>query len=129
MRLPSATTRRPMNRRHFLHVSGVATAGLALAPTSRVLAAIDAEGWRTCEVTSTVEVTQPAARHRLRPPRPLRVETSCQKSLGSTFHAEGGQAREEKDATTATAILTAEWAQGVRPVLTLTSRVRTRDRA
>jgi hypothetical protein len=118
-----------MNRRHFLHAGAAATAGLALARTARALAAVDAEGWRTFEVTSSVEVLKPSGATRVWLPMPLMVDTTYQKSLGNTFHAEGGQAREVKDAATATAILAAEWAAGVRPVLTMTSRVRTRGHA
>jgi len=118
-----------MKRRHFLHATGAATAGLALSRPARALAAADTGGWRTFEVTSTVEVLKPAGVTRVWLPLPLMVETPYQESLGNTFDAGGGQTREEKDAATATAILSAEWAAGVRPVLTLTSRVRTRDRA
>ena len=64
--------------------------------------AVDTDGWRTFEVTSTVEVLKPAGMTRVWLPLPLMVETTYQKSLASTFHAEGGQAREEKDAATAT---------------------------
>jgi hypothetical protein len=118
-----------MKRRHFLHATGAAAAGLALARTSRALAGADTAGWRTFEVTSAVEVLKPAGVTRVWLPMPLMAETAYQKSLGNTFHAEGGRAREEKDAATATAILAAEWPADVRPVLTLTSRVRTRDHA
>jgi transglutaminase-like putative cysteine protease len=118
-----------MNRRDLLHSAGAATAALALPRASRVLAAGDADGWRTFEVITTVEVLKPAGATRVWLPLPLMVETSYQKSLDSTYKAEGGQAREVKDATTATSILAAEWERGVRPLLTLTSRVRTRDHA
>jgi transglutaminase-like putative cysteine protease len=118
-----------MNRRHFLHSVGVATAGLALPRAARGLAEPEAGSWRTFEVTTTAEVLKPAGPTRVWLPLPLGVETEYQKPLGNAFHAEGGRAREERDAATATHILAAEWPQGVRPVLTLTSRVRTRDRA
>jgi transglutaminase-like putative cysteine protease len=117
-----------MNRRHFLHSFGAATAALALPRTSRGLAAPEAGGWRTFEVTTAVEVLKPAGPTRVWLPLPL-AETSYQKSLGNTFDAGGGRAREENDADTGTRILAADWAEGVRPALTLTSRVRTRDRA
>jgi transglutaminase superfamily protein len=116
-----------MNRRHFLHSMGAATAGLALPRAARGLGAADPEGWRTFEVTTTVEVLKPAGPTRVWLPLPLHPEATYQKPLGNTFHAEGGKAREEKH--DGIPMLVAEWAEGVRPLLTLTSRVRTRDRA
>src|SRR5262245_2362626 len=118
-----------MRRRHFIPTAGPTTAALVLPRSSRVLAAAGADGWRAFEVTTTVEVLKPAGATRVWLPLPLIVETAYQRSLESTHTAEGGQARVVQDATTATSILAAEWAPGVRPLLTLTSRVRTRDRA
>jgi transglutaminase-like putative cysteine protease len=117
-----------MNRRHFLHSAGAATAALALPRATRALAD-DGAGWRTFEVTTSVEVMKPAGATRVWLPLPLIADTSYQKALGSTHKAEGGQVREVKDADTATAILAAEWPEGVRPLLTLTSGVRTLNRA
>src|SRR5262245_55680865 len=109
-----------MKRRHFIHTAGAATAALALPRTSQLLAAPGADGWRTFEIATTVEVLKPVGATRVWLPLPLIVETSFQKSLESTYKAEGGAAREVKDTTTATSILAAEWDKGVRPVLTLT---------
>jgi transglutaminase-like putative cysteine protease len=116
-----------MNRRNFIHSVGAATAGLALPRVARGWAAPDTAGWRTFEVTTAVEVLKPAGPTRVWLPLPLTAETSYQKPLGNTFRAEGGKAREDKVADTA--ILVTDWAEGVRPFLTLTSRVSTRDRA
>jgi transglutaminase-like putative cysteine protease len=118
-----------MKRRHFLHTAGAATAALSLPRAARALAAADAAGWRTFEVTTSVEVLKPAGVTRVWLPLPLIADTSYHQAQGNAVKAEGGQAHEVKDASTATGILAAEWAEGVRPVLTLTSRVRTRDRA
>jgi transglutaminase-like putative cysteine protease len=117
-----------MNRRRFLHSAGAATAALALPRASGLLPGADASG-RTFEVTTSVEVLNPVGATRVWLPLPLMVETSYQSPLGDTYRAEGGKTREVKDAATATNILAAEWPEGARPLLTLTSRVRTRDRA
>src|SRR5262245_41465726 len=117
-----------MNRRTFLHTTGAAAATLALPRSARPLGAAEAERWRTFEVTTSVEVRKTAGSTRVWLPMPLIEDTGYQKSLGTTFKAPGGTAREEKDAATATGILSALWAEGVPPVLTMTSRVRTLDR-
>ena len=114
-----------MNRRNFLHSAGAATAVLALPRFSRALAEGEAEIWRTFEVTTAVEVLKPAGPTRVWLPVPL-TDARYQEALGNTFQAEGGRVREEKDTVH---MLVAEWPEGVRPVVTLTSRVRTRDRA
>ena len=116
-----------MNRRHFLYSCGAATAGLAVPRVSRAMAASEAGEWRTFEVTTGVEVLKPAGHTRVWLPLPLTSATSYQEALGNTFHADGGKTREERSA--GAAMLIADWPEGVRPVLTLTSRVRTRDRA
>jgi transglutaminase-like putative cysteine protease len=117
-----------MNRRRFLHSFGAATAGLALPRAARALAGAEPTGaWRTFEITTGVEVLKPAGRTRVWLPLPLTSATSYQQVMGNTFRADGGKAREETSA--GAAMLIADWPEGMRPVLTLTSRVRTRDRA
>jgi transglutaminase-like putative cysteine protease len=117
-----------MNRRNFLHSAGAATAALALPRFARSTAAGEAETWRTFEVTTSVEVLKPAGPTRVWLPVPL-TDERYQNALGNTFQAEGGKVREENDTAAGTHMLVAEWPEGVRPLLTLTSRVRTRDRA
>jgi transglutaminase-like putative cysteine protease len=118
-----------MNRRDFVRSAGLVTTAAALPEASRALAEplSPADGWRDFEVTTTVEVLKPAGTTRVWLPMPLISDTPYQKSLGNTFKAEGGKTSVKSDATSATGILAAEWPEGARPVLTMTSRVATRD--
>lgn len=115
-----------MNRRDFLRSAGVATAGLAVPATARP-APPPADGWRRFEVTTKVEVLKPAGTTRVWLPMPLTTDTPYQKTTSNDFHAEGGTTSVKTDPAFATGILVAEWPDGVRPILTMTSRVSTRN--
>jgi transglutaminase-like putative cysteine protease len=111
-----------MNRRDFVRTGAIAAAGVGF----RVPRATAAE-WQTHELTTAVEVLAPAGATRVWLPLPLISETIYQRGLGNEYKAEGGTARVVEDRSSATGVLTAEWPAGARPVVTLTSRVATRD--
>jgi transglutaminase-like putative cysteine protease len=118
-----------MNRRDFLRSVGVASASLALPRTAHLFA----EGampsrWRTFEVTVRVEVVTIFGATRVWLPMALASETPYQRTLANQFHAEGGAARMIECKTDALGIVAAEFPAGVKPVLTLTSRIATRSR-
>jgi transglutaminase-like putative cysteine protease len=117
-----------MNRRDFLRSAGVVSAGLAF-PKSKFLFAEDAAAgaWRIFEVTTRVEVLKPSGPTRVWLPTALLGETPFQKTLGNLFHAEGGTAELVERKVDSLGIVAAEFPAGARPVLTLTSRVETRD--
>ena len=83
--------------------------------------------WRTFEVTTRVEVLKPSGATRIWVPAALPYPTLYQKTLANTFHAEGGTAKLFETKPDSLGIITAEFPAGVRPVLTATSRVTTRD--
>ena len=117
-----------MDRRLFLRAAGGATAGLALGRTPAWGEEVAESGWRTFEVTTRVEVLQPSGTTRIWIPTALGVETPYQKPLGNVLKAEGGTARQITDASAdSVGMVAAEFPSGVRPVLTVTSRVSTRD--
>ncbi len=129
-----------MNRRVFLLNAGVVSAGVALPSvalpgTGRLFGSSSSsssssraeDGWRTFEVTTKVEVLQPAGVTRVWLPTPLTTETPYQRALGQTMDAAGGTARVVTDAAAANGIACFEWPAGVKPVATLTARVTTRD--
>jgi transglutaminase-like putative cysteine protease len=107
---------RTVNRREFLQ----------LAAWPLVAQAAAAERWRTFEITTRVQILKPAGTTRVWLPMPLAV-APYQKTLGDTYHAQGGSVVmvEEEDLDT----LVAEWDAGADPILTVTSRVSTTDRA
>jgi transglutaminase-like putative cysteine protease len=107
---------RTVNRREFLQ--------LAAAPLLAQAAPV--ERWRTFEITTRVQILKPSGPTRAWLPMPLAV-APYQKTLGDTYHAQGGKAvmAESDDLD----ILVAEWDEGVEPVLTVTNRVSTVDRA
>lgn len=119
-----------MNRRSFLRISGLTAATLAL-PTPRLgraRAATDAR-WRVFEVTTHVELLHPKGVSRAWVPLPLSVDTDFQKSFGNSWDAFGGRASLQHDARYGVTMVAAEWADGVKPVLEVTSRVSLRDRS
>jgi transglutaminase-like putative cysteine protease len=116
-----------MNRRDFLRATGVATAGFALPAEARDPSPADTDGWRRFEVTTNVEVLKPSGTTRVWLPMPLATDTPYQKALGNTFRADGGTTSVKSDAAFATGILTAEWPEDVKPALTMTCRVATRN--
>jgi len=85
-------------------------------------------GWRTYEVTTRVEVLQSSGPARVWLPAPLIAETPFQKTLSTTFHAEGGTAELLKTSADSLGILAARFPSGVKPVLTLTTRIAAKDR-
>jgi transglutaminase-like putative cysteine protease len=88
-------------------------AGFAL---SRTLPA--GSSWRSYEVTTRVEVLKPEGVTRIWIPTALAVETPYQRTLSNSFE---GTAKKLDN------LIAAEFADGVRPVLTVKSRVETRD--
>src|SRR5689334_6091557 len=118
---------RSMDRRDFLRHGGVMSASLALPGAARALPEAHDTGWRTFEVTTHVEVLQPAGPTRIWLPTPLTTATPYQKPLGNTITADGGHATTVNDAPYANGIASIEFPAGVKPVAVLTSRVATRD--
>jgi len=117
-----------MNRRQFLR-SSVALSALA-AVSGRIPLARAAAGngtWRTFEVTTQVEVLKPEGATRVWVPTPLPEDTRYQKLLGNGWKADGGQVALQTDPKYGAGILTATWAAGQKPMLTLTSLFATRD--
>lgn len=119
-----------MNRRNFLRSAGAVSAGLALPRTARLLAlGQTSPGWRTFEVTTRVEILRSSGTTLVWLPAALIRETPFQKTLANDFRAEGGTAEILERKTDALGIVAAKFPAGVKPVLTLTSRVATRDLA
>jgi len=119
-----------MDRREFLQSAGVVSASLALPKSARLLALVQSPGaWRTFEVTASVEVLKPSGTTRVWLPAALLRDTVFQKTLANDFRAEGGKAELVENKADALGIVAATFPAGVKPVLTLTSRVSTRDYA
>jgi transglutaminase-like putative cysteine protease len=117
-----------MYRRDFLRTAAIASGHLALSPKSFAQAGSSA-GWRTFEVTTRVEVLKPSGATRVWLPAPLLADAPFQKTLANTFSADGGAAKLDEIRADALGIVVAQFPAGVRPVLTLMSRVSTRNHA
>jgi transglutaminase-like putative cysteine protease len=118
-----------MQRRDFLRSAALTAAGLAWPGRSRLLAEEPSSpGWRTFETVTHVEVLRPSGVTRVWVPTALSVETPYQKTLSNVFTATGGKAKQVTDSSgDAVSMVAAEFPAGVRPVVTVTSRVMTRD--
>ena len=124
-----------MNRRSFLKtsataplaaaVSSVLPIGTALAQAAGVTTGTD--GWRIFEVTHRVEVLKPVGATRVWLPTPSIIDTSYQKSLGNAWQSDSGKSDLVTDAKYGAGIVSAVFAEGAKPVLSLTSRFATRN--
>jgi transglutaminase-like putative cysteine protease len=114
-----------MKRRDFVRRAGAA-AGLSILDLRRLFAqAPDAEPFRIFEITTRVEVLQPVGPTRVWLPTPLAV-APYQTTMGDIYHAGAGSVSMIETSANEPDMLGATWDEGVRPVVTLTSRVGTR---
>src|ERR1700692_3067678 len=119
-----------MNRRDFLRSAGMVSASLALPKTARLFSeSATPVRWRTFELTTRVEVLTHSGATRVWLPAGFIGETPYQRTLANRFHAEGGTAKMVESNADGLGIIAAEFSAGVKPVLTLTSRIATRDYA
>jgi transglutaminase-like putative cysteine protease len=117
-----------MNRRDFVRSVGIVSAGLGFPKAGRLLAeGRTSSDWRTFEVTTRVEVLKLSGTTRIWVPAALVSQTPFQKTLSNTFNAEGGAAKIVERKADALGIIAAEFATGVKPILTVTSRIATKD--
>jgi transglutaminase-like putative cysteine protease len=108
----------------------MASAGLAL-PIKHCLFAetAAAQSWRTFDVTTRVEVLKLSGATRIWLPSALSGEMPFQKTLSNQFSAEGGSAEIVESKADGLGIIAAKFPAGVKPVLTLTSRIATSNYA
>jgi transglutaminase-like putative cysteine protease len=120
-----------MDRRSFIKTTaGFPVAALLSSVPSFGWAAAAGAGWRTFEVTTHVEILFPVGVTRVWLPVPMTIDTDYQKSFGNSWVADNATISLVKDDSESLGIVVAEWPQGVQaPVLQLTSRFATRDRA
>ena len=114
-----------MNRRNFVHAVGCVSASFAFSKSERLFA--QRLGWRTFELTTRVEVLKTSGTTHVWLPAALISDTPYQKTLANTFKCDGGTAKTFESKTEALGIIAAEFPPGVRPILTVTSRVTTRN--
>lgn len=120
-----------MQRREFLWTS-VALAAGAMWPASRSMAAFDPSpdtGWRIFDVTTRVEVLQPEGATRAWLPLPSVQEEGWIRNMGNLWQGNALTARLLRNPVYGAEMLYAEWAPGEKPVIEVTSRIATRDRA
>jgi transglutaminase-like putative cysteine protease len=115
----------PVTRRDFLIATGYASAACALCPAS-VLSGAE-PNWRTFELTTRIEVLKPSGTTRVWVPAALLIDTPYQKTLSNSFHAEGGTAKLIPSKVDGLGMIGAEFPAGSSPVLTVVSRVSTRN--
>src|SRR5579863_1954817 len=117
-----------MNRRHFLLSASAVSAGFAFSKRGLLFAGdAPSSSWRTFEVTTRVEVLNPSGTTRIWAPAALITQTPFQKTISNAFNAEGGSAKTLENRADALGIISAEFASGVSPILTVTSRVTTKN--
>ena len=116
-----------MNRRDFLQRTGAASASLVFAPRALRVAGALPDDWRRFEVMTRVEILRPVGATRVWVPAALVQQTPYQQTLANTFNAPGGKAHFVERKDDALGLVAAEFPAGVPPVVTVTSRVATRN--
>jgi transglutaminase-like putative cysteine protease len=116
-----------MNRRNFLLTTGAASAGLAFPSMEKLFAEDVSPAWRTYEVTTRVEVLKPSGITRIWVPAALTQETAYQKTLSNTFQAAGASAKLVESKHDSLGVVSAEFPEGAKPVVTTTNRISTRN--
>jgi transglutaminase-like putative cysteine protease len=115
-----------MNRRNFLKSSTAAVIAQSL-PWSRLAAA---EGWRTFEALTRVEIRDSFGIARAWVPLPLVAANDWQKTLGNSWSGNASRADIVHDGKYGLEMLYVEWPEKeMNPVIEVTSRCMTRDRA
>ena len=120
-----------MQRREFLWTSVALAAGV-MWPAGRAGAAFNPSpegGWRIFEVTHRVDVLQPEGTTRVWLPLPSVHEHDWIRNMGNIWQGNALNARLLRNPEYGAEMLYAEWAPGEKPVLEVTSRFATRDRA
>jgi len=85
--------------------------------------------WRTFEVTTRVEVLKSSGATRIWVPAALINQTPFQRTLANTFDAKGGTAKIVESKADALGIIASQFPAGVKPILTVTSRIATKNYA
>ena len=114
------------NRRDFL---GILASGAAAVSLPRGAFGAASGGWRAFEVRTRVEILKSSEATRVWLPTALTGNTPYQRTIFNKFDAEGGMARIVESRADALGTVTAEFPAGAKPVLTLTSRIETRNYA
>jgi transglutaminase-like putative cysteine protease len=121
-----------MKRREFLKQGLTVSAGLALAGMprfNRLASANDPGKWRTFEVITRVEVTDPVGAVRVWLPVPLTTNTDYFKREADSWNGNSKTVRSVQYDKYGTGMIYAEWPAGEKaPVLEVKSQFMTRDR-
>jgi transglutaminase-like putative cysteine protease len=119
-----------MNRRDFLKSAAIVSASAALPETLPMFAQDQLPGaWRSFEVTTHIEVLNPSGATSVWVPGALMRTTYYQKTLSNRFNSQGASVKLAGSKADGLAVISAQFPAGVRPVLTVTSRVATRNYA
>jgi transglutaminase-like putative cysteine protease len=117
-----------MKRREFLTYASGAAVAASLSRIDRAFAVgFTPADWRTFEVTTRIEVLKPSGTTRVWLPAALLGETPFQRTLANGFTAEGGTSKLVEQKADALGIVAAEFPAGAKPVVTLTSRIATKN--
>ncbi|HET7841133.1 MAG TPA: transglutaminase-like domain-containing protein, partial [Terriglobia bacterium] len=112
----------------FLRSTSIVCAGLAFPRAAHLIAeGLPPQSWRTFEVTTRAEILKPSGVTRVWLPAPLTRNTEFQKMLSNKFTAVSGTVAIIKSDVDGLGIASASFPAGVRPAITMISRVATRD--
>ena len=118
-----------MNRRDFLRSAGVVCASVPSSVHRLFAERAVADGWRTFEVTTRVDVLNPSATTRVWLPTALTRETPYQRTISTAFVSGKDHARIVERSADALGIVTAEFPPDATPQLIMRTTVATKPYA
>jgi transglutaminase-like putative cysteine protease len=117
-----------VHRRRFLITgSGATLASVCPKTPPLIFSLTPSVEWRSFEIVTRVEVLEPTGVTRIWVPTALIRESPYQKTFANDFHADGGTARLVESKPDGLGIVVAEFPSGAKPVVTVTTKIRTRD--
>src|SRR5262249_39369629 len=120
--------RTSVDRRKFLVSSSGATLASVYPKTSSSLFSFPPSvTWRSFVIVTRVEVLEPTGVTRIWVPTGLIREAPYQRTFANDVHADGGTAKLVQSKPDGLGIVVAEFPSGAKPVVTVTTKIRTRD--
>jgi transglutaminase-like putative cysteine protease len=117
-----------MKRRDFLCGIGIVSTNLGVTFPEPVMAEDAGSNlWRKFEVTTLIEVLKPSGATRIWVPAALITGTPYQKTVANTFQSGSGTAKMIERKIDGLGIMAAEFPPGMKPRITVTSTVMTRN--
>src|SRR5207302_11028379 len=115
---------RTKTRLEIVQSAGIASVSFTFTNAEHLFAQVVVPNrWRTFQLTTRVEVLKTSGMTRVWVPAALISETPFQRTLTNTFSCESGTGKLVENKSDALGVIAAEFPAGVKPILTVISRI------